>query len=74
MLASHWWKVGVALFCEGWAVGGVEEVCDEVLVCCWLFWVHLLLLVERPLVSQLLQVCQVLQFRALCFEKLVLGC
>ena len=42
MLASHWWKVavvlvlvlkvGVVLFCEGWAVGGVEEVCDEVLV------------------------------------------
>ena len=67
MLASHWWKVGVALFCEGWAVGGVEEVCGGVLVWWWLFWVQLLLLMGRPL-FQLLQVCQVLQFRALWFE------
>ena len=57
----------MVLFCEGWAVGGVEEVCDQVLVS-WLVWVQLLLLVERPLVFQLLQVCQVLQFRALWFE------
>ena len=56
------------LFCEGWAVGGEEEVCDEVSVCCWLFWVQLLLLMGRPLVFQLLQVCQVLQFQALWFE------
>ena len=68
MLATRWWKVGEVLFCEGWAVGGVEEVFDEVLVCCWLFWVLLLLLVGHPLVFQLLQVCQVLQFRALWFE------
>ena len=58
----------MVLFCEGWAVGGVEEVCGGVLVCCWLFWVQLLLLMGRPLVFQLLQVCQVLQFQALWFE------
>ena len=67
MLGTHWWKVVVVLFCEGWAVGGVEEVCDEVLVS-WLFWVQLLLLAEYPLVFQLPQARQVLQFRALCFE------
>ena len=60
-------KVVVALFCEGWAVGGVEEVCGGVLVS-WLLWVQLLLLPECPLVFQLLRVCQVLQFRALWFE------
>ena len=63
----------MVLFCEGRTVGGVEEVCGDVLVCCLLVWVQLLLLVERPLVFQLLQVCQVLQFQALCFEELVLG-
>ena len=73
MLGTRWWTVGVVLFCEGWAVGGVEEVCDGVLVC-WLFWVQLLLLMGRPLVFQLPQVCQVLQFQALCFEELVWGC
>ena len=57
----------MVLFCEGWAVGGVEEVCGGVLVS-WLLWVRLPLLPERPLVFQLLQVCQVLQFQALCFE------